>query len=253
MEFRDSNVDARQSTFNQVGRDLHDHRTTIHNYHIYISPCGSRRRSHRIGVEIDNDLRRPIGNSNILPPRSSVAYSLSETAAKVDAAVCLIDQLTELLSDSNSHWKLALELQLLQTSLTLIRSTVQKYDKTPLAYSLANTTTPEVLRCSIVLQELIGNIHRTWLDITITSVGGFQRRIWWGEWARPRLSSLRKKLSHSRQFIQGLLMAMHSYVLVVIQARTSSDRSHLMVHMKCHMDGSRRRITCWLCIPPEVS
>jgi hypothetical protein len=219
MDFSHSNVDARQSSFNHAGRDLHQTIRNVH-YHIYISPCGSRRRPHRIAVDIGNKLPLPNRNPVILPQGCLVADCSSDAVAVVDAAVDLIDQIAELLKDwrdsSTSHLDLALELQSLQKTLILTGLAIQKYDSKPLGRSLADTIVPEVLRCFVVLQELLYSINGAWLGFSITSVGGFWRRIWWGGRDGDSFASLRKKLSDSRQALQGLLMALHSYVLVVL-------------------------------------
>jgi hypothetical protein len=249
MDVSHSNIDARQSIFNQVGRDMIHHQTK--HLHINIFLRGSQRTPH----PIPTDLPRPF---QVLSQGSLVAYRSSDVVAAVDAALGLINQTVELLRDcrnsSNCCLNLILEIHSLQQTLTLARSTVQKYDKTPLAHSLANIIIPEVQRCSLVLQELIDSIDSPWLDITITSVGGFWRRIWWSVWVGGQSAPLGKKLSRSRQLIQGLLMALHSYVLVVIQPPSSAEsQSHSMINEKCCMDGSRKRIMRKLCIPPDVS
>jgi hypothetical protein len=207
MDFSHSSIDARHTNFNQVGRDMIHHQTK--HLHINIFLPGSQRTRHPIPA----DSPRP---SQILSQGSLVAYRSSDVVAAVDAALGLVNQTVELLHDcrnsSSCRLNLTLEINSLQQTLTLARSTVQKYDKTPLARSLANIITPEVQRCSLVLQELIDSIDGPWLDITITSVGGFWRRIRWGVRVGDQSAPLGKKLSHSRQLIQGLLMALHSYV-----------------------------------------
>jgi hypothetical protein len=96
--------------------------------------------------------------------------------------VRLIEKITELLMDSSKvsigHRNLALELESLQITLTLTRLAIQMYENKPLSESLANTITPEVLGCLSVLWELFDRIDGTWVDLSITSIGGFWRRIW---------------------------------------------------------------------------
>jgi hypothetical protein len=61
----------------------------------------------------------------------------------------------------NDHHDLVLELESLHQTLTLTKFTIQKYDKTPLGQSMANTVAPEVKLCFAALQELLGSINGT--------------------------------------------------------------------------------------------
>jgi hypothetical protein len=245
--------DARHSTFYHAGRD----QTMIHNYNILIiSPGGSRQRPPRIAVDTANTTSSFICSPEFLPG-SLVAYSSPNALALISAAVGSIDQITELLMDnrqsSSGHRDLALELESLQRSLTLTRLAIQRYDNTPLGRSLANTIIPEVLKCFLVLQDLFNNVDGTWLDFNITTVGGLCRRIWWDLWDGDQFASLRKKLCHSRQSLQALLMALRSYVLLVLHTQSAEITSLSIIYIKCFLDGTRQRIKRRLCIPPKIS
>jgi hypothetical protein len=252
MDFgRSNSIDARQSTFNHVDGDYHQHYLHQH-YHIYISPSDSRRKRHHIAVDISKDLPRRKHTPRILPRRRLDAAP-SHAVVVVDLAVDLIDQFVELMNDfrdsSISYRDLRLELQSLQITLTLSRLAIQQFDNKPLGQSLANAITPEILRCLVVLQESLHGFNGAWLGFDITSVGGCQRRIWCGGQDRYDLTSLRRKLSGSRQLLQGLLMALHSYVSLVIRDMMSTNTQ---AHLKCCMDGGRKRVSRWLSIPSRV-
>jgi len=205
-------VHANYSTFNQVGGN----QTIIYNNTtLIISPGLSR---NRISV---------LSDTQSLPTYRPQTFQQgghfsSSAVAIIGTVVGLIETITdELLVDSKQsssmHRDLALELESLQRTLSLTRLAVQIYQDRPLGQSLANTITPEVLACLFTLQELLDHIGSTWLDLCITSASRFWRRIWGVRWDGDESTLLRKKLSSSRQSLQGLLMALHSYVLFTIR------------------------------------
>jgi hypothetical protein len=132
-----------------------------------------------------------------------------------------------------------LELESLQKTLTLSRLAIQKYDK-PLCQILANTIIPEVLQCFFVLGELLDSIGGTWPDFSIMDVGSLCRRIWWAMLGGDEFFPLRKKLSYSRQFLQGLLMALHSYILLLPHLFPDKKPLHPTINMKYRMVGTQR-------------
>ena len=203
-----SYVDARQSTVTQVGRD----QIQNYNYFIIISPSISPKRP-RIAVDTIDTLPQPIGTSL---KECIVSHSSSNAVGIIGTTVGLIEKITEQLMDcrqsSNAHLDLALELESLQMTLSLTRLAVQMYENKPLGQGLANTITPEVMRCYCILSELFDSINGTWLDVSINTIGGFWRRIWCAWWDGDEFSLSRRKLSYSRQSLQGLLMALRSYV-----------------------------------------
>ena len=221
-------VDARHGTFIQAGRD----QTTIHHhYHIYISPHSSRSRRNRIAIDISPS--PPAGNRNALPTASLVTYPSHEAVAYVSAAIVLIDRITDLLMDrTQSYMALALEIESLQKTLTLTELVIQNYKNTPLGQGLANTITPKVQQCVFVLQDLFDRIDGDWLDFSITSVGGLWLRFWWDMLCWDEFSSEKKRLCITRQSLQGLLMALHSYVLHILR----SPPPHIDINFKCRMD-----------------
>jgi hypothetical protein len=161
----------------------------------------------------------PVYRPKTSQQRDPVVYTSSSAVAHVAAVVDLIDKISELLLDcrlsSNGHLDLALELESLQMTMTLTRFVLQMYENQPLGQSLANTITPGIQECVFVLQELLDSIDDTWLDVSISSVGGFCLRIWRAWLDGDEFSLLRKKLSDSRQPLQGLLTALRSYVSFV--------------------------------------
>jgi hypothetical protein len=226
-------VDARQSTFNQAGRDLHNHHTV--QYHIHVSPGNSQQGSHRVAIDITNNTlsQRPSPDSSA--QRQLVRYPSSDVVLDVDTATGLIDEITCFLIGRKRSWSnrrdLVAELESLHQLLTLTNLTIQKYGNTPLGQSLVNMIDPEIKQCSAALQKLVDSVNGTWLDFTITNVSGFWRRIWCGELGGDKLASLRKQLSHSRQSLQVLLVTLDSYVLHFL----TNDR-HPLKHMDFTID-----------------
>jgi hypothetical protein len=241
-----SHVDARQSTFNQVGGDQ---TTIIHNHLTIILPPGLSRRRSCLAIDIADTLSLPIRGTETSSHEILGRYSSSSTIALIGTAVDLVEQIAELLMDCTQTpdglWDLALELESLQRTLTLIRLAIQMYDNQPLGYSLTNTITPEVLRCFFILRELFDSVDGAWLDVTITSIFGFWRRIRWAMLGEDNFALL-KKLSASRQSLQALLVALYSYVSFILHPRLKAYFFHQSI-MECCMDGTWKRITGRLC------
>ncbi|KIM74362.1 hypothetical protein PILCRDRAFT_828352 [Piloderma croceum F 1598] len=225
MDSSYSNIDARQSNFSHVGRDqnhIHVQKTyNINNttYHqtVYFSLFGSPQADRHVPISLSNHLPRLISSPETLPPRSLVACRSSDAVFVVDNTTGLIDQITRFLLDrnhsSNDRRDLALELESLHQTLTLIKLTIQKYNDTPLGQSLANLITPEVNGCSAALQALLDSTEDIRLCLSSTSISHLWRQVW-----RPMLRDkftllLRKKLSYSRQLFQELLVTLHSVAL----------------------------------------
>jgi hypothetical protein len=245
MAFSDAGyVDARHSTFTQVGRDQ-----IIQNcVTLIISPSVSPQNRPRIAVETIDTLPQPIYCPGTSLKGCIVSYSSSNVVGIVHAAVGLIEEITELLMDcrqsSKAHLDFALELESLQRTLSLTRLAIQMYENQPLGQSLANTIAPEVLRCYCALWELFDSINGTWLDVSINSIGGFWRRIWCAWWDGDEFSLSRQKLSYSRQSLQGLLTALRSYVPFSIHHLPPPLKNYtIRRYMKRCVDGSWKRIT----------
>jgi len=139
----------------------------------------------------------------------------SDPTAIVSAAVGLIDRVADRLTDHRCSSNglrdhIAVELESLQQTLILTKLTIRKYDHTPLGHRLGNTITPTVLQCFIALQELLGSLN-------FTSSSALWHRVWWSRWEGDEFASSRKKLSESRQSLQAVLLALHSYVLLVVR------------------------------------
>jgi hypothetical protein len=256
MDPNHSNTDARHSNFIHVGRDQHN---VTNNYRIYFCLFDPQQMAHHVSNSLSNNLLRLVSSPEILSPGSLVTHrsELSNAVAIVDTVVGLIDKIADLLMEctdfSNGLRDLALEFESLQKTLTLTRLVIRKYDNKPLGQVLIKTVTPEVVQCFIVLQELLGNVDGTWLGFNVTSISNLWRRIWWGRWDGDEFAMLKMRLSGSRQSLQGLLMALHSYVLLCHAPPSAEILSRSMINTKCCMDGARKRITCRLCIPSKLS
>ena len=248
-------VDARQSTFNQIAGDQ---TTIIHNHITIIVPArglsGSRTGRSRLAIDVADALSLPTHGPETSSSESHGIlgrWSPSSTIAIIGAAGDLIEQIVDsLLMDDCTHspdglWDLALELESLQRTLTLIRLAIQMYGDEPLGYSLTNTIAPEVLQCFFLLRELFDSLDGAWLDITITSICGFWRRIHWALCGEDKFAFL-KRLTASRQSLQALLVALYSYVSPIRHARLKAYFFHPSI-MECCVDGTWKRITGRLC------
>jgi hypothetical protein len=250
MAFSNSQyTDASRSSFIDVGRDshqTHNNTTNIHQtIHISFSFFGSQLTPHYAPINLSRNLLRPISTPETLSQGNLVAYHSSDAVGAVDIAVGLIVQITDLLMDrrdsSSGHWNLALEFESLQKTFILTTRIIQKYDNKPLGQSLAKTITPEVLRCCIVLQQLLDSVSGTWLGLHFTSICDLWRFVCWGRLGGDEFTFLRKALSDSRQSLQGVLMAFHSYVLLAVHVPPFTETpSHWMLKLKYCMDGARK-------------
>lgn len=245
-------VDARQSSFNQTGRDWNQNTT---NYYISFSLFGPQHQQTTGRVpNINDDLPRPISNRatscHIVAP-----YRSSHTISTIDSAVKLIIQITDQLIDrrdsSNNYRELQSELKYLHQTLMLTRLAIQEYDGRPLGPGLANAITPEVVRCCIVLQEMLGSIVATCQGLSLTSINYLWRPVWQKRWDGEELAALRDKLSGSRKLFEEFLMGLHSYVLLVSYAWPFTKAPWHFT--KCCLARTRKRILRWSCIPPQVS
>ena len=218
MDFSSSNIDARRSNFSIVGRDqIH---SCVHHNLAYISVnnislFGPRQIANHVPNILGDNLPRPISSPNSLAQRPLVTYRSSDTANIVDITTNLIDQITPFLLDpncsSNKLRHMALELESLHQTLTLIKLTIQKYNNTPLGQSLADFITPEINRCFAALQELLGSTDDIRLCLSSTNIGHLWRLVW-RAMLRDEFASLRKKLSISLQSFHALLFTLHSCV-----------------------------------------
>ena len=211
---RVNTLDARGSTFNNVGRD----QITNNNW-FFFGSC--HRCTHcQLPLNPNYNPSRATTGPDFLPQGSHLVTYRSDAIPDIEATTGVIDQITHYLYDhkysSNDHHDLVVELESLHQTLILTKLTVKKYDNTPLGQSLANTITPEVKLCSVTLQELVDSIGSTCLGLSFTSIYGLWWQIWWAMLGADEFASLRKRMSYSRQSLQHLLVTMHSYVLFVL-------------------------------------
>ena len=238
-----SNTDARHSSFNQAGRDWRqthiNNNTTIYRP-IYIS-FSPRLITHRISNNLSDPPRFNISSPETLPPRSITCHT-SDPTAIFSAAVDLIDRIIDILMGNRYSWNglldLALEFESLQKTSILTRVTIQKYDHTPLDHRLASVVNPQALQCCFVLQELFDSVDGTWLGLNFTRIGDLWCQVWRSRWDGDEFASSRKKLTENRQSLQGVLMALHSYIFLVLHACTETSSRSLTI-TKCCMDGPR--------------
>ena len=214
MDFSSSNIYAGGGNFSVIGHDQINIQDTYISFNSFSLFPGPRRLAHHTNIPMDN-LPRPISSPNILAQQRLLTCRLSDANGMVDTTTNLIDQIRPFLLDrnysSNTLHDVALELESLQQTLTLIKPTIQKYNNTPLGQSLANIITPEISRCFGALQQLLGSINDIRLCLSSTSIGHLWRLVW-RVMLRDEFASVRKKLSISRQSLQILLFTLHSCV-----------------------------------------
>jgi hypothetical protein len=242
MDFSHSNIDARQSSFNQVGGDWHQH-TTIHKHTIISLSCFGPRQINYYSLDNLSDVMPlvPVSSPKTLSPRCHItsAHSSSDLLRVVDTGIGLIVQISNRLIDrsdsSSNHQVLQLQLRSLQQILTLTGLAIHEYCDRPLGQSLTNTITPEVEQCLLVLQELLAQADATWLGLAFTGIGDLWRHVWWGRWDGNEFALLRKRLSDSRQSLERFLLALHSYVFFLLRTfhplkHRAFDDKHEVLH-----------------------
>jgi len=213
---RVTTLSAPGSTFNNVGRDQ------ITN--INLSLVGSYNRcTHphcHLPLGPNDGLSQPATGPDYLSDGRHLVPYRSDAFPDIETATGLIGQITNLLGDrrdlSRNRHDLVLELESLHQTLTLTKLTSEKYDKTPLGQSLANTVAPEVNICFVALQELLGSIDGI-RRLNFTRIGDLWHWVWWAMLGGDEFALLRKKLSYSRQLFQELLITLHSCVLPDLQ------------------------------------
>jgi hypothetical protein len=219
-------TDARGGAFNDVGHDQIIQNT--YNLSISISLFDSGRALPQIFPASSSFGGHPLRLTSAPETRPEALLQTSGRAlvaasrphetvtCVIDTAVGLIVQTTALLLDcrdtSKTHLDLKLELTSLQNTLTLTGFAIQEYDDRPLGRSLANTITPEVERCRLVLQELHNKLDGTWQGLKSTSISHLWTGVWCIRWGGDEMASLRKELFNSRKSLEGFLFALQSYV-----------------------------------------
>lgn len=210
-------IDARGSTFNQVGRDQTQNTITHNTYIISLFGSGSTPQQHPL--DISHDLSQPTsGHEALSPARLHVAATCpSDHLHAVDTAAGFIIRITILLINhedpSDNYRDLELDLKSLHQTLTLTRLAIEEYENRPLGHSLANTIAPEVQRCIATLSELFGRVSDTENGLFHT-IGQLWRSVWWRRWTGDELAPLKTKLCHIRRSLNGFLSALNSVVWV---------------------------------------
>jgi hypothetical protein len=199
------NLDARQSTFNQSGRD-------INYYFISISPRFEQN-PHPIAIDIYDNLSRPASGPDSLSQGSHMVTD-SSTDLDEDTTIRLIDQISR--TCSNNRQDFAVELESLRQTLALTKLATQKYANTPLGQSLTDIVSLEIKLCSATLRNILDNLDSTCVDFHFPIIGALWHRVWQVLWDGGELAAFRNKLANIRYSLQVLLFTIHSYVLPVL-------------------------------------
>lgn len=231
------NIDARGSTFNQVGGD---HIIVVSN-NIYISASYPESTQHNVNENLAMlfgaetlALRqgpRPVHTHSISPvdSRLTVTHPLHDSSDHLplssgrreasrynvqiscagEIAALLIVKIVGSLMDmdsSDNYLKLKKELELLKQILILAGLAIQAYGHTPLGRNLTTIINREVEGCNAVLQELLGTIERYRQGLSSTSIGNIWRQVWLGGGEVDTLTPLRMKLSAHQKSLGQCLM-----------------------------------------------
>lgn len=199
------NVDAREGTVNNVGRDQ---------YNLQLIIDGSTSERTVSGILRDFGLipQLPTSGPATLPRRARARQRYGADLAG-DIATSLTIKILQLLIDhreSSDVRALVQELKTLQQTLTLVGLAIQTYEYTPLGRNLANNIIPEVEQCCVVLDELFQKINNCREGLYPTSI----RNLWHQVWRRGSevdgLSLLRARLSLHQRSLGEFLVALNS-------------------------------------------
>lgn len=200
--------DARQSTFNDVRGSQ-----TNESYNITIISSAPDRILHQLLPKLDDVVQKSTPSPGGLSQR--ITYQFEANSAG-DIAIGLIIEIMQLLISqrqfSDNHRDLELELESLYQSLILAGLAIQSYQYSPLGRHLANTITPEMKQCRVVLQELLNKVSATRQSFDSTCISNLWYRIWRSRWEESELVSFRLRLSESRRALEAFLKALNSYV-----------------------------------------
>jgi hypothetical protein len=234
-----NDVDASGSNFFDIGGD----QTTVNNVnvHIHLSLFGSGRRPRHLHTSRNDDHDMSWSNSgpDASPQESAPTGAVPSPATDltVDTAVRLVVQITKLLVDRrgslNTHRDLELKLKLLHQTLILTELAIQEYNDRLLGKILANTITPEVERCCIVLLELLDKVNCTRQGLASTSISNLWQPVFGSRWKGDELASLKTKLCRIQRSLGGFLMALNSCVFFVFHA-SSPTEYRLILHQVSH-------------------
>jgi hypothetical protein len=224
-------TDARGSNFNTIGRDQNIHQTL----NITITGLNSLERAlPRVLRDLDGISQWPTSSPEV-SSQTEVITQMHPLDAEVNTASSLIDKIEQILVDStgppDNNRGLQEELRPLRQTLALTGLAINAYRSTPLGQSLVSSINPEVERCCTVLQELFDSIRSCRQSMFATYIRDLWYHVWWSGWDEDEFASLRMKLLNIRKSLEGLLMALHSYVpFIQSHARLSAKISF---HNKC--------------------
>jgi hypothetical protein len=194
-----SNVDTRHSRFNQAAGDWNQTCISTANYYYYInsSTSDSQQIAHVIQDNHSMELSRPTFSDGMVSQRgvATKPYHSFDALSVIGTAVGLIAQLTDGLirrGDPSNN-----QLRSLNQTLTQLEFAIKVYNGRPLGQSLANTITPEVKQCVVVMLE--------WLEMVKDPWRLFRRKT-----LDEHEVALKRDLSYRQTSLDGLLIALDS-------------------------------------------
>ena len=144
---------------------------------------------------------------------------------------------------SVNHRDLEWQLKSLHQTLIMTGLAVDEYKNGPLGPCLIKVISTEIIRCCMVLQELLLKVNGTCMGLKFTKIGSFWRPVWWERWEGDEMISLRWQVSPSRKSFDSLLMALHSCVFTLFFFYYLLPKYGL-IEIQCCLDGARKKPPC---------
>jgi hypothetical protein len=194
-------------TFNHVGRDQYNYNNDSRDLILR----GSRQQIRRATRKEEAFVQQSLQSSLDVLSKSKTNFEtdLLDFSSIVD----LLDNIDVLLDDvqktSDAYDCLDLELELLRSTLHIVRSGLEAYGSTPLGRGLPDVLNPVVSRCGLVLQELYHTINIFGQGLQSTDCPSLWERMWWTNAEIEDPVMWRVKLSDCRKSLGLFIRALH--------------------------------------------
>lgn len=207
-----TNVDARGSTFNEIGRD-------VYNIHIEFSGAGSSKGFNDLFQLVHSGDSRPLLQGRLLS--SSLATdNVSIAEASLNVATALIVEIVHSIMSSGPPKYQRLDdvksvLLTLKQVLDLSVLSVQAFKHTPLSETFSKVISREANCCCQALEELLAHLTRCRSTLSFTRIGSLWPSVWANDSEGAELAAYLSRLSHSRNMLGRCLRAIESSVRLV--------------------------------------
>jgi hypothetical protein len=234
MFSQSTHTNASRSVFSSAGHDQHNYHyhTTVLN--ITVSGLTTEQTQDVLCKKNWKQLS-PSDCPEISPPEQSLILSDSESFHDVYASGVAVDLITEILrlladsvesSGSVQYRELKLVLDSLLQTLVFTRLAIQVYECTPLGPRLRNNIDPTAKTCCSVLQDIVDKINRRRKGLKSTPISSIWGLVWWSG-AADEMSPMIPKLSACQESLGMFLVALNSYVYMLISEHHRSLRLSL--------------------------